>query len=71
MGIHEARGYIRARAVLVIERELAVAVAAGPPLRTVDRQRVMDAVNYRVVRRLLLENVRRQDPGRVRRRMAA
>jgi hypothetical protein len=57
--------------MLVIERELAVALAAAPPLRTADRQRVMDAVNHRVVRRLLLENVRRHDPGRWRRRMAA
>jgi hypothetical protein len=71
MGIYEARGYIRARAARVIERELALAVVSIPPLRPGDRQIVVQAVSQRVVRRLLLENLRRQEPARARRRLAA
>jgi hypothetical protein len=71
MGVHEARGYIRARAALVIDREVAIAVASEPTLQSGQRELIKVAVGNRVVRRLLLENLRRQDPGQVRRRSAA
>jgi hypothetical protein len=60
MGVHEARGYIRARAALVIDREMALAVISQPSLGATDRELVMRSVRHRVVRRLLLENMRRQ-----------
>jgi hypothetical protein len=71
MGICEARGYIRVRAVRVIERELALATVDHPPLPMTDRQFVMQAVSHRLVRRLLVENLRRQQPLRASRRRAA
>jgi hypothetical protein len=66
MGVHEARGYVRARAALIIHREMALAVVSQPPLRATDRELVMLTVRHRVVRRLLLENMRRQGGNRKR-----
>jgi hypothetical protein len=71
MGVHEARGYIRARASGVIDREMALVMIDEPSLQARHREMITRSVHHRVVRRLLLENLRRQDPVRVRRRIAA
>jgi hypothetical protein len=71
MGLHEARGYIRARAVMVVEREMAVFMAAEPSLPATQWVLVERSVRHRVIRRMLLENLRRKDALSGRRRMAA
>ncbi len=71
MGIHEARGYIRARAAVVIDREMRVVVAQEPTLSTAHCDAIVRSVRHRVVRRMILESVRRQQPTRSERRRAA
>lgn len=71
MGVHEARGYIRARATLIIEREMAIVAGEEPTLRSTHLEEVAEAVRHRVVRRLLFESIRRHDPARHRRRRLA
>ncbi|MCA9150644.1 MAG: hypothetical protein KDA92_15135 [Planctomycetales bacterium] len=71
MGVHEARGYIRARAALVIEREMAIAAGEEPTLSASHLSEINDAVRHRVVRRLLFESIRRHDSIRERRRRLA
>lgn len=63
MGVHEARGYIRARSALVIEREMAIVAAEEPTLKPAQLLEVAHAVRHRVVRRLLFESIRRYDPA--------
>lgn len=71
MGVHEARGYIRARATAVVEREMSIVAGEEPSLRSTQLAEVADVVRHRVVRRLLFESIRRHDPARHRRRRLA
>jgi hypothetical protein len=71
LGVHEARGYIRARAALVIEQEMAIALAEEPSMRPPQVQLVAQTVRHRVVRRLLFETLRQQTTTRTQRRRAA
>lgn len=71
MGVHEARGYIRARTAAVIEREMEAVALECPWLKASQHDLVLCTVRQRVVRRLLVENLRRHDTGRSRRRLAA
>ena len=66
MGVHEARGYIRARSALVIDREMALVMMDEPTLQAEHCELIVRSVRHRVVRRLLLENLRRQDARQVR-----
>jgi hypothetical protein len=71
MDAHEARGYIRARAAMVIDRELSLLTVDEPLLKCGHREIILCTVRHRVVRRILLENLHRQQNGRLRRRLAA
>lgn len=72
MGVHEARGYIRARAALVMERELGILAVEEPTLRPEHLRQIERSVRHRVVRRLLFESIRRHDSLHTgRRRLAA
>lgn len=74
MGVHEARGYIRARSTTILDREIGILVKEEPTLNPVQLERVRNAVQHRVIRRLLFENLRNEQDQRIRpmeRRMAA
>ena len=71
MSIHEARGYIRARAAAVIDREMSILAAEEPTLSPREKAELQMVVRHRLVRRLLLENLRRTNEQRSERRMAA
>jgi hypothetical protein len=72
MNVHQARGYVRARAAAVLEREMGIVVAEVPGLTDADRSSILEAARQRVIRRLMLENVRLQQLGEPRtRRLAA
>jgi hypothetical protein len=66
MNVHEARGYIRARAAAVIERELGIVSAESPQLSRVQCVVIAEEARARVVRRLLLETIRRQQTSAIR-----
>lgn len=71
LGVHEARGYIRARAAAVIEIEMARVVDEEPMLRPEHVRAVVHSVRHRVIRRLLFESLRRQSSIHTRERRAA
>ena len=71
MSVHEARGYIRARAAAAVRREMGIVMAEEPTLRRAEATLVVSSVRNRVVRRLLLENLRRIEPTHNRQRRAA
>lgn len=72
MNVHQARGYIRARATAIIEREMGIAMSEIVTLAPAQREAVLADARNRVVRRLLLENMRtNQSQVRPARRQAA
>ena len=71
MSIHEARGYIRARSTAVIEREMGVLILEEPLLAAHHQAQIVHVVQHRVVRRLLLENLRQTHVRKPERRMVA
>ena len=71
MNVHQARGYVRARAAAVLEREMGIVVAEVPGLSEADRRSILEAAKQRVIRRLMLENVRQQQFGESRTRRVA
>lgn len=73
MNVHQARGYIRARAALVLEREMGIVMAEVTDLSSAQRESILEGARHRVVRRLMLESVRLQQAHtdrRLRRRAA-
>ncbi len=72
MNVHQARGYIRARAAQVLEREMGIVMAEVTDLSPLQLEAILDGARHRVVRRLMLENVRlQQTVDRRQRRRAA
>ena len=66
MGIHEARGYIRARSATILDREIGILNAEEPTLAGSQLELVRQAVQQRVIRRLLFDNLRNDQDARVR-----
>lgn len=71
MNVHQARGYIRARAATVLEREVGIVMAEVSGISPEQRDAILDGARQRVVRRLMLENVRLHQGAENRERRAA
>jgi hypothetical protein len=71
MDLAQARGYIRARAALVITREIQIATASLPPVSAAMCDEIRRAVTQRLVHHTLTEISLRRPMSAVPRRAAA